>query len=282
MLFRSHLSWFENELSDGSLVGDHVEAVDGLFQDSGVQGFLITKSWADEKGITSMDQINSDPALIAEIQESVGAQTFYIADGHHRYETALAYRDEAQTPASQCVMATLVALDDPGLIVLPTHRVVGRLSDFDRAAFRQQLVARFTCETQPSLETMQAALDGAGTAIGLFDGKEFAVLRPRAGGDLQPLFASKPPLWHQLDVAILHVAILEALLGIDEQRLREEANVTYWREPDQALAEVQAGRAALAFYLRPTPVADVRAIADARSRMPQKSTAFYQIGRAHV
>jgi uncharacterized protein (DUF1015 family) len=82
-------------------------------------------------------------------------------------------------------------------------------------------------------------------------------------------------LWETLDVAILHVAILEALLGIDEKRLREEANVTYWREPEKAVAEVNAGKAQLAFFLAPTPVADVKAISDAHSRMPQKSTDFY-------
>jgi uncharacterized protein (DUF1015 family) len=65
------------------------------------------------------------------------------------------------------------------------------------------------------------------------------------------------------------------LLGIDEVRLREESNVTYWREPEKAVAEVTGGRAQLAFFLNPTPVADVQAIADAHSRMPQKSTDFY-------
>jgi uncharacterized protein (DUF1015 family) len=78
-----------------------------------------------------------------------------------------------------------------------------------------------------------------------------------------------------LDVAILHVAILEALLGIDEVRLREESNVTYWREPEKATELVQTGKSQLAFFLNPTQVEEVRAIADARSRMPQKSTDFY-------
>ena len=90
-----------------------------------------------------------------------------------------------------------------------------------------------------------------------------------------PMFAGKPPLWDTLDVAILHVAILEALLGIDEVKLREESNVSYWREPEQAVAQVAGGKAQLAFFLTPTPVLDVKAIADAKSRMPQKSTDFY-------
>jgi uncharacterized protein (DUF1015 family) len=111
--------------------------------------------------------------------------------------------------------------------------------------------------------------------IGLFDANGFALLSPKNLDALRPLFTNKPPLWHTLDVAILHVGILEVLLGIDEARLREEANVTYWREPKEAAALVQAGQAQLAFFLNPTDVNDVKAIADARSRMPQKSTDFY-------
>lgn len=229
----------------------------------------------DDYAVTNTVWEITDPAAIQAIQDALRSQTLYIADGHHRYETALAYRDEAQTAASRFVMATLVAMTDPGLVVLPTHRVVGGLTGFDRVAFRRQLTGQFIVDPYPSLETMHAALAGDRTAIGLYDGEQFALARPRAPQDLRPLFASKPPLWHQLDVAILHVAILEALLGIDDQRLRDEANVTYWREPELALAEVRAGRGALAFFLRPTPVAAVRAIADARSRMPQKSTDFY-------
>jgi uncharacterized protein (DUF1015 family) len=118
-------------------------------------------------------------------------------------------------------------------------------------------------------------MTGGKHLIGMHDAIGFALLTPKNLDTLRPLFASKPPLWHTLDVAILHVGILEALLGIDEVRLREESNVTYWREPDKAAALVQSGQAQLAFFLNPTDVQDVKAIADARSRMPQKSTDFY-------
>jgi uncharacterized protein (DUF1015 family) len=165
-------------------------------------------------------------------------------------------------------MATLVDMNDPGLVVLPTHRTVSHLTGFDRKAFAGKLAEQF--EVAPR--------KGANTAphvIGMYDGAAFFSLRPKNLAALEPLFSDKPPLWHTLDVAILHVAILETLLGIDEARLREEANVAYWREPEKAVAEVDAGKAHLAFFLAPTPVADVKAIADARSRMPQKSTDFY-------
>lgn len=203
-----------------------------------------------------------------DIQAAIAPQKLYIADGHHRYETSLAFRDEAGTEASQCVMATLVHMDDPGLVVLPTHRTVSNLTGFDRTAFAGKLAQTFEI-------TPQASPKIGAHEIGMFDGAGYFKLRARSPEALMPLFAGKPPLWHTLDVAVLHVAILEALLGIDEVKLREEANVTYWREPEKAVAEVKAGKAQLAFFLAPTPVRDVKAISDARSRMPQKSTDFY-------
>ena len=217
----------------------------------------------------------TDPAAIRAAQEILRTAKFYIADGHHRYETALAFRDEAKTEASQFVMATLVDMSDPGLVVLPTHRTVANLTGFDRAQFAAKLAQQFEITAQTTLPAMLTAMKTAPHLIGLHDGARFATLRPKNLTALQPLFTGKPPLWDTLDVAILHVAILEALLGIDEVRLREESNVSYWREPEQAVAQVAGGTAQLAFFLTPTPVLDVKAVADARSRMPQKSTDFY-------
>ena len=217
----------------------------------------------------------TDPAAITAIQSALRTQKFYIADGHHRYETAIAYRDEAQTEASKYVMATLVDMNDPGLVVLPTHRTVANLREFDGATFLHRLAKDFQVTHQASLNATLAAMSETPHGIGLLLDGQFALVTPRDPAALRPLFATKPPLWDQLDVAILHVAILEALLGIDEQRLREESNVTYWREPELAAKEVQTGQAQLAFLLSPTAVRDVQSIADARSRMPQKSTDFY-------
>jgi len=225
----------------------------------------------------------TDPKTIAAIRQTLAEGKFYIADGHHRYETALAFRDECRAAAGntdpdaphEFVMATLVDMSDPGLVVLPTHRTVAHLSAPDLAKFRGALAKEFSVEAQPSLEKLIAAVNGGAHLIGLRDAQGFALLRPKNPAALRPLFANKPPLWDRLDVAILHVAILEALLGIDEVRLREESNVTYWREPEKAADQVARGAAQLAFFLSPTPVADVKAVADARSRMPQKSTDFY-------
>ena len=237
----------------------------------------------DDYGVVNKLWEITDATAIKAAQESLREAKFYIADGHHRYETALAFRDECRAAADkpdpnapgEFVMATLVDMSDPGLVVLPTPRTVANLSSFDPRRFREQLARNFAVEPQPSLEKMLAAMKGGKHLIGMRDATGFALLRPTNLDALRPLFASKPPLWHTLDVAILHVGILEALLGIDEVRLREEANVTYWRESEEAAGLVQTGQAQLAFFLNPTDVQDVKAIADARSRMPQKSTDFY-------
>lgn len=235
-------------------------------------------SLVDDYDVTNTVWEITDPSQIAAIQEALRPQSFYIADGHHRYETALAFRDELNAgpnAPSAFVMATIVDMNDPGLVILPTHRTVTNLRGFDLARFRQQLAKSFAVEPQPSLAKLLSAMRSSSHLIGMRDREQFALLRPKNLDALKKLFASKPPLWDGLDVAILHVAILEALLGIDEARLREEANVTYWREPEKALAQVQSGTAELVFFLTPTPVRDVKAVADARSRMPQKSTDFY-------
>jgi uncharacterized protein (DUF1015 family) len=242
-----------------------------------------TLTATDDYGVVNKLWEITDAAAIKAAQQSLREAKFYIADGHHRYETALAFRDECRAAADKSdpnasyefVMTTLVDMSDPGLVVLATHRTVANLRPFDGHHFRKQLTGTFTVEPQPSLEKLLAAMKGGKHLIGMCDDAEFALLRPKNLDALRPLFANKPPLWHTLDVAILHVGILEALLGIDEVRLREESNVTYWREPDKAAELVRSGRAQLAFFLNPTDVQDVRAIADARSRMPQKSTDFY-------
>jgi len=234
-------------------------------------------SLVDDYNVTNTVWEITDPAQIAAIQAALQPQKFYIADGHHRYETALAYRDEAGTEASKYVMATIVDMNDPGLVILPTHRTVANLTSFDPRQFRKKLAGSFHVGQVSSLSDVVPSGQGGCPSheLGMFDGTGFFTLRPKDPAALKPLFANKPPLWDTLDVAILHVAILEALLGIDEVRLREEANVTYWREPEKALEQVQTGKAQLAFFLQPTPVSAVKAVADARSRMPQKSTDFY-------
>ncbi|NQU10087.1 DUF1015 domain-containing protein [bacterium] len=237
----------------------------------------------DDQGVLNRLWEIGEAATIRALRQALQPLTFYVADGHHRYETALAFRDECRAAAPQTgpdapwefVMATLVNMADPGLVILPTHRTVGSLAGFEPAGFRRRLAETFPVTPQPSLDALLTTIQEQPGSIGLADRDGLAVLKVAPPAALAPLFDDQPPLWDRLDVGILHVAILDALLGIDEPRLREETNLQYWREPQAALEQVTGGAAQLAFFLRPTPVTDVQAIADAGSRMPQKSTDFY-------
>src|SRR5580693_4522463 len=131
----------------------------------------------DDYGVVNRLWEISDPAAIKAAQAALRDAKFYIADGHHRYETALAYRDERRAAAgktdpnapSEFVMATLVDMSDPGLIVLPTHRTVANLSGFDSHRFREQLAKTFSIEPQPTLEKLLTAMKSGQHLIGMRD-----------------------------------------------------------------------------------------------------------------
>jgi uncharacterized protein (DUF1015 family) len=176
-------------------------------------------------------------------------------------------------------MATLVDMADPGLFILPTHRLVSNVAGFDEARFCEQLTEWFSVEPAQTFSSLLAELRQCPQGEHWFGltlpAEKHRFLKLRKERDRAPLFAKFPRLWENLDVAILHVLILERLLSIDDIRLREEANVRYFREPEVAAQQVLNGKGQMVFYLNPTRVEEVKAVADARSRMPQKSTDFY-------
>ena len=241
----------------------------------------------DEFGIQHRLAAIEEPAALMDVQRVLNPLTFYIADGHHRFETSLSYRGKMRQQFPnvgpdapfEFTMATLVAMDDPGLVVLPTHRLVHGVQNFAPDALRCGLADWFDSEPSAGPDALLKRMAQAGPDehwFGLFlPPNQFTVLKLRRDRDRSSLFASQPPLWQDLDVAILHTMILDKQLGIGEQQLREESNLHYLREPGPGLEQARAGRAQALFLLNPTPVRAVQAIADARSRMPQKSTDFY-------
>ncbi|MSR64850.1 MAG: DUF1015 domain-containing protein [Verrucomicrobiae bacterium] len=241
----------------------------------------------DEHGIQHRLRAVTDATHLRQLRDYFLPKTLYIADGHHRYETALAFRDEMRKAfpdagpeaAHEFVMATLVDMNDPGLFILPTHRLISNVAHFDEAKLLGQLEEWFSVEPEPSLDSMLANMRKSRPGermFGLsFPADRYFSLKLDDRKSRSTFFARQPVLWENLDVAILHVLILERLLGIDETRLREEANIRYFREPETAARAVLNGKGQMAFYLNPTRVDEVRAVADARSRMPQKSTDFY-------
>ncbi len=232
-----------------------------------------------------------DSKIISQVSQAFREMPLVIADGHHRYETALAYRNfsrepEHSTGSSDYVMVTLVRMETDGLTILPTHRLVHNLPGYDPSQFTASSRAIFDWEHvpvagPPSEWSAQflAKLSAAGRnapALGVYMGVgKLALLRLRKDFNLDRQLADLAPTLRRLDVILLHRLVLERLLGIDAQAVREEKNLSYFRDAALACDAVDSGRGQAAFLLNPTPVQAVHANALADCPMPQKSTDFY-------
>jgi uncharacterized protein (DUF1015 family) len=241
----------------------------------------------DEYGVLHRLWRVSDPTITARVQALFADKPLMIADGHHRYETALNYRNERRAQAGKAdanapyerVMVTLVNMDSPGLVILPTHRVVFNLVMFDpeqllRGAKRYFDVGELPADVDAAQVT--AALGGVkrGTAIVAFTGARNWLLRARPEAIVE-LLPDLPARQRALDVVVLHRGLLQQILGISEQAIREQRNLHYIRDAAEALARVRSGAAEAAFLMNPVPVAQMAEVALAGDVMPQKSTDFY-------
>jgi uncharacterized protein (DUF1015 family) len=210
----------------------------------------------DEYGATHRMWKLADPQTISRIQTIVADKKLLIADGHHRYETALAFRNEH--PGADKVMMTFVNMHSPGLRILATHRLLSNLPAFDPRVFLEK--ARQIFEVTP-VENIAQALPG-GRRIGVAVPGSQYILENRNPDD-------------RLDVEVLHDVVLHKILGIGPEAVREGQHVRYIRGLDAAIEEVRSGGAAIGFLLNPTSVEDVARVSFAGGVMPQKSTDFY-------
>ena len=244
-------------------------------------------SFDDGKGVVHNLWRVEDPAFIARAREGFAGKPFIIADGHHRYETALEYRRlMRQEPARfresmDSVMMCLVRMESPGLTILPFHRMLvapGPERIVERIGATFDLEERLLpADRSTWTGATQELLGGGDTVFGLsFGGPALTLVRPKAGIDLaRHLRPGTSKLVADLDVTVLHQVIFAGLLGLDEQRLVQEGGIRFFTKTEDATAEVEAGRGAAAFLLRPSRIDQVWRIATAGQRMPQKSTNFY-------
>jgi uncharacterized protein (DUF1015 family) len=238
-------------------------------------------AFVDEVGEQHRLWVIRDPAIIAAVVRGLADQPVLIADGHHRYETALAYSREPDAPAgADGILIALVAEDDPGLRVYPTHRTVEGLDPALLARLGERAAEQFAVQPIGSVEDLhfaeiEAALRGAEQPAFVVAGlppRQVALLSPR--GDWRSRLPAKSPAWQQLDVVALHSLFLEPLLGIDIDR-EGEGRVRFTRDADAALEGVRRGALQLAAFLSPPDPRTIRAVAEAGDRMPHKSTYFY-------
>jgi uncharacterized protein (DUF1015 family) len=228
----------------------------------------------------------SDTATIARVQAAMDDKKLIIADGHHRYETALNYRNEArQHPAGESeppyerVMMTFVNMDAPGLVILPTHRVVFGLETFDFATTLTKLKKYFDVEDLGPAGSAKDATDRLHNA-----GKERTALLAVTAGSAYLLralpkqqsdsLAGQSARQRELDVIQLHKLVLEETLGMLEEDIRNQEHLKYVREAQEAVDEVRRG-ANVAFLMNPVRMQQVRDIAFGGEVLPQKSTDFF-------
>lgn len=233
----------------------------------------------------------TDPNTVERVTEAMRDKKLVIADGHHRYETALAYRDYCRAQGrpderAAYVMMTFIRKETDGLTILPTHRVVHGLTTFDWQRLASQARKFFDWEDVEAPDAVSSwgarfrdRLANAGRerpALGAYARQgRLALLRLRKDIDLAPTLPDVAEGLQRLDVVILHRLLLEAVLGIDRQAVREEKNLRYVRELEEAVGEVENGRAQVSFLMNPTPIDAVWANALVGQPLPQKSTDFY-------
>jgi uncharacterized protein (DUF1015 family) len=247
-----------------------------------VEPGLAAEPWGeatDESGTVNRVWQVTDPAVHAAVSERLAGAELLIADGHHRYETARAYRDEVggEGPHNYTLMA-LTGLDDPGLTVYPTHRL---LSGFAADPERQRRLGSGLRELFEIGEIDRADIDPAGEdgigVFGLYDDfhKQAYRLRLRDVDRLDRRLAGKPESYRRLDSAILETLVLEGLAGMSDEDIDERRGLEYAKSVPDALAMVDGGAFDVAFIQRPVPVAQVKAVAATDENMPPKSTYFF-------
>ena len=237
----------------------------------------------------------TDRKVIESIEREMADKKLVIADGHHRYETALAYRDECRARAGrpdpnapyEKVMMTLFNTSGKGLTILPTHRVVSNVPRFSFDTFRAALAEAFDWRSYPFANAadrtevyrrFRSDLTGGGNeqrAIGVYPGGAFYICMLKKDASLEALLPGVSAAQRQLDVVLLHGLVLEQGLGITADAVRTEKNITYEREMDAAVAEVDQGRAQICFLLNSVSVETVAEMAMAGEVLPQKSTDFF-------
>jgi uncharacterized protein (DUF1015 family) len=239
----------------------------------------------------------TDKKAIQEVQDILAPHDLFIADGHHRTETARNYMKAMDLIGLKGVlpelpencMMTLISMDDPGLVVLPTHRFVHSVPNFSKEAFIKAAKEYFVVEEIASCETgmgadkilklkMEEAEKEKHHTLAVYfkDGSSACLTLKNEQVMLDLLPGDHSRTWKTLDVNVLHVALLEKLLGIDAEKLAQQTNVKYYRGVQEAVEKLYAdpnGNAV--FILNPTKISEVKDVAMAGERMPQKSTDFF-------
>ncbi len=238
----------------------------------------------DEVGEKHRVWVSTDPEFHKKITTSFTGRVLYIADGHHRYETALAFYEATKEkyPGAAYILMYLVNTRDPGLVILPTHRIVHSLPELDLPLLKGRLEQDFYVEKIPLPEPeavpkiLREQQQQGKTAFIMGTGEPAAyllVLKNRQ--KVRALAPHMSAAWCSLDVAALHLLIFQELLGIGPEKISRQENLAYTRDEEEAFNTLLKRESQLVFFLNPTRIEQVTAVAAAGDKMPQKSTYFY-------
>lgn len=286
----------ECNLSQVFLLYKDTESLIDSLLDEAIAGLTPVVDISTPDGIDHQLWVVQDAALEARVASFFEQRSLLIADGHHRYETSLAYRDfrreveedgvEPDAPY-ESFMAFMVNMHDPGLLVFPTHRVVHGLSDFDGAALIERLTEdelfEVTALDSSCREDGQALIDAcerAGASAPSFvlvaEGVESPQLVTFKGDEDAPIFDEETPAEvRALDVAVLHEGIFDRILGIDKAAQEAKTNLHYKKKLSEAMAELDDPNTQLLVIMNATPVEQIDRVCRSGGKMPQKSTYFY-------
>jgi uncharacterized protein (DUF1015 family) len=219
----------------------------------------------------------TDPGAIAAVQDATRETELLIADGHHRYETADTYAQEVGGEGPhRYVLMCLVALEDPGLTVFPTHRLVRGLDENRRRALREALRRDFRVEEVP-IEQIAPEPGSGPLQLGYLDGHHDQPLRltltDQAIADAA--LAGFSEAYRRLDTGVLEALLLKGALGVSEGNISRLHDFWYARSTEEAVSLVRSGEYEAAFFMRPTLVSQVAEVAASGENMPPKSTFFY-------
>ena len=245
------------------------------------------QKFTDNDHVTHKLWIITDEKVIEKLVNDFADRKLYIADGHHRYETALNYRNycrengiSKEGDPQDYQMMYLVDMQHPGLVVFPTHRMVRDLESFDKDEVLKGCEEYFDIKKFTSVGNINSELSKqykqGKKAFGFYCGKgEWYLLVLK---DIEVMADVLPDLSEasqQLDVSVLHSLILEKTMGIDKENMANQINLTYTKFFEEAIMKVDKGEFQCSFILNPTRVTEIRDVAAAGEKMPQKSTYFY-------
>lgn len=241
----------------------------------------------DTEGIIHRIWSITNKEIINKIESQFKNRKLYIADGHHRYETAINYRNYCRKAGiskegdpEDYIMMMLVDINNSGLVVFPTHRLIKNISHFDYNDIINQCKKYFEVEARHNISNIQKDLTelynkNKKSFAFYYGNKMYTLLTLKQNLNLKEILPNFSESLLSLDVTILHSLILEKLFGIDKENMKNQCNLAYTRNLDEAISSVDNGAFQCAFILNPTRVEEIKNVALDSKKMPQKSTYFY-------